>query len=212
MSTLIKRGLDILLVLFSGIISLPFVLIIAIILRFSISKPVFFCQERPGFKGIPFKMFKFRTMTDKKDSNGNLLPDKDRLTKFGRFLRVTSLDELPEILNVLKGEMSLVGPRPLAMEYLERYNSEQARRHDVKPGITGLAQVSGRNLLSWEEKFKLDVWYVDHWSLFLDLKILCKTLKMVLIREGVVPEGRSVLQDFMGSENSQQSQKEKITK
>lgn len=211
MSRLIKRGLDILIALFVGIISLPFVLIIAMIIRFTMGKGVFFRPKRPGYKGNPFIMYKFRTMTDKKDPNGNLLPDNIRLTKFGRFLRVTSLDELPEIWNVLKGEMSLVGPRPLAMEYLDRYNSEQARRHDAKPGITGLAQVSGRNLISWEEKFRLDVWYVDHWSLFLDVKILYKTLKMVLIRDGVVPEGNSVLTDFMGSEEPQQSQNEKIT-
>lgn len=211
MSHLIKRGLDIILALFVGIISLPFVLIIAVIIRFTMGKGVFFRPKRPGYKGKPFIMYKFRTMTDKKDSNGNLLPDSVRLTKFGRFLRVTSLDELPEIWNVLKGEMSLVGPRPLAMEYLDRYNSEQARRHEAKPGITGLAQVNGRNLISWEEKFRLDVWYVDHWSLFLDLKILYKTLKMVLIRDGVVPEGNSVLTDFMGSEEPQQSQNEKVT-
>lgn len=203
MNRMIKRVLDIIVATIIGIISLPFVLIIALIIMPTMGKPVFFCPERPGLRGIPFKMYKFRTMTNKTDNNGNLLPDNERLTSFGRFLRVTSLDELPEILNVLKGEMSLVGPRPLAMEYLNRYNSEQARRHDVKPGITGWAQVNGRNLVSWEERFKMDVWYVNNHNILLDLKILFLTAKKVVIREGVVPEGRSVMEDFMGSKEQE---------
>jgi len=161
---------------------------------------VIFTQERPGLHGRIFKMYKFRTMRDLRDAGGNLLPDEQRLTKLGRFLRSTSLDELPELFNVLKGEMSLVGPRPLLVAYLDRYTPEQARRHEVLPGITGWAQVNGRNAISWEEKFKLDVWYVDHQSFWLDLKILFMTLAKVFKREGISAEGSATAPEFMGSD------------
>jgi sugar transferase EpsL len=157
-----------------------------------------FKQERPGLKGRPFMMYKFRTMTNARDANGELLPDDDRLTKFGKFIRSTSLDELPELLNVLKGEMSLVGPRPLLMKYLSRYSPEQARRHEVRPGITGWAQVNGRNAISWKTKFELDVWYVDNYNLFLDIKILFLTIKKVLIREGISHANHSTMSEFHG--------------
>ncbi len=177
----------------------PLMAVIAFILRFSVGKGVIFCQERPGIKGKPFKIYKFRTMTNSRDPNGRLLPDVMRLTSVGRFLRSTSLDELPELLNVLKGEMSIVGPRPLLMQYLDRYSPEQMRRHEVKPGITGWAQVNGRNAISWEEKFKLDVWYVDHQSLRLDLRIIVLTLLKVLKREGISHEGHATMEEFFGS-------------
>lgn len=166
--------------------------------RRSLGSPVFFRQLRPGLHGLPFQMIKFRTMTDARGLNGQLLPDSDRLTPFGRFLRSSSLDELPELWNVLKGDMSLVGPRPLLMEYLSLYSPEQARRHEVRPGITGWAQVNGRNALSWEEKFKLDVWYVDHRSLWLDIKILWLTVCKVLVREGISGEGEATMSKFTG--------------
>ena len=162
----------------------------------TMGRPVLFRQARPGLHGKPFVMYKFRTMRDLRDAEGNLLPDEARLTPFGRWLRTTSLDELPELVNVLRGEMSLVGPRPLLMEYLERYTPEQARRHEVKPGITGWAQIHGRNNLSWEERLRLDVWYVDHWSLWLDLKILWRTLWMVLRREGISAQGHATMPRF----------------
>jgi lipopolysaccharide/colanic/teichoic acid biosynthesis glycosyltransferase len=161
---------------------------------------------RPGLHGKPFVMLKFRTMTDQRDANGELLPDDLRLTRFGKWLRSTSLDELPELFNVLKGEMSLVGPRPLLMEYLPRYTPEQARRHEVKPGITGWAQVNGRNALSWEEKFQLDVWYVDHWNLWLDMKILLLTIWKVLKREGISAEGSATMPVFTGNASQEGSQ------
>ncbi len=164
----------------------------------SLGRPVFFRQLRPGLHGLPFQMIKFRTMTDACGPSGQLLPDSDRLTPFGRFLRSSSLDELPELWNVLKGDMSLVGPRPLLMEYLPLYSPEQARRHEVRPGITGWAQVNGRNALSWEEKFKLDVWYVDHHSLWLDIKILWLTVRKVLVREGISGEGEATMSKFTG--------------
>ncbi len=166
--------------------------------RRSLGRPVFFRQLRPGLHGLPFQMIKFRTMTDACGPSGQLLPDSDRLTPFGRFLRSSSLDELPELWNVLKGDMSLVGPRPLLMEYLPLYSPEQARRHEVRPGITGWAQVNGRNALSWEEKFKLDVWYVDHHSLWLDIKILWLTVRKVLVREGISGEGEATMSKFTG--------------
>ncbi|CUU11124.1 MAG: sugar transferase [Armatimonadetes bacterium] len=159
--------------------------VIALLVRLKLGAPVLFKQVRPGLHGKPFTLYKFRTMTNARDSRGRLLPDEQRLTPFGAWLRSTSLDELPELWNVIKGDMSLVGPRPLLMEYLDRYTPEQARRHEVKPGITGWAQINGRNALSWEEKFKLDVWYVDNWNLWLDFKILLKTILIVLRREGV---------------------------
>jgi lipopolysaccharide/colanic/teichoic acid biosynthesis glycosyltransferase len=167
--------------------------------RAKLGSPVFFRQERPGLHGRPFEMIKFRTMTDERDAEGNLLPDADRLPPFGRFLRSTSLDELPELWNVLRGDMSLVGPRPLLMRYLGRYTPEQARRHEVKPGVTGWAQINGRNALSWEEKFALDAWYVDHVSLGLDLRILVATLKKVVVRDGISAAGEATAAEFMGS-------------
>ena len=167
--------------------------------RRKLGSPVFFRQTRPGLHGRPFQMVKFRTMTDAKGPDGRLLLDAERLTPFGRFLRSTSLDELPELFNVLKGDMSLVGPRPLLMEYLPLYTPEQARRHEVRPGITGWAQVNGRNALGWEEKFKLDLWYVDHCSLWLDIKILWLTVRKVLVREGISADGEATMSKFTGS-------------
>lgn len=162
-------------------------------------RPILFHQLRAGLYGRPFWLYKFRTMTDARDSNGRLLPDEQRLTRFGRWLRSTSLDELPELWNVLKGDMSLVGPRPLLVEYLDRYSPEQARRHEMKPGLTGWAQVNGRNALSWEEKFRLDVWYVDNWSIWLDFKILWLTLVKVLTRDGISAHGHATMPEFKGS-------------
>jgi lipopolysaccharide/colanic/teichoic acid biosynthesis glycosyltransferase len=158
-------------------------------------------QQRPGYKGKPFFIYKFRTMTDKRDPVGNLLPDSERLTDFGRFLRSTSLDELPEIINILKGEMSWVGPRPLLMQYLGRYSEEQMRRHDVLPGVTGWAQVNGRNALSWQDKFRLDVWYVDHWNFWVDIRILWMSVWKVLRREGISQEGHATAEEFMGNDS-----------
>jgi sugar transferase EpsL len=163
-------------------------------------KPVLFKQVRPGYRSVLFPVYKFRTMTGARDPSGNLRPDEERLTRLGSFLRATSLDELPELFNVLSGQMSLVGPRPLFKQYLERYSKEQARRHEVLPGITGWAQVNGRNALTWDEKFKLDVWYVDHWSLGLDLKILLKTIGKVIKREGISQPGYATAEEFMGSQ------------
>lgn len=167
--------------------------------RRKLGSPVFFRQTRPGLHGKPFEMTKFRTMTEARGSDGLLLPDAVRLTAFGRFLRATSIDELPELWSVIKGDMSLVGPRPLLTEYLPLYSPEQARRHEARPGITGWAQVNGRNALSWEEKFKLDVWYVDHRSLWLDIKILWLTVRKVLVREGISAEGEATMRKFTGS-------------
>ena len=166
--------------------------------RRKLGSPVFFCQTRPGLQGRSFNMVKFRTMTDACGPDGQLLPDADRLTAFGRFLRASSLDELPELWNVLKGDMGLVGPRPLLMEYLPLYSPEQARRHEARPGITGWAQVNGRNALSWEAKFKLDVWFVDHRSLWLDIKILWLTVRKVLVREGISAAGEATMGKFTG--------------
>lgn len=170
--------------------------------RRKLGSPVLFTQERPGLHGVPFKMIKFRTMTSERGSDGELLPDAERLTGFGRWLRATSLDELPELWNVLKGEMSLVGPRPLLMQYLPLYSQEQARRHEVRPGITGLAQVNGRNAIGWEDKFKLDVWYVDNHSLWLDIKILWLTVKKVAVRDGISAEGEATMSGFKGNHES----------
>jgi len=163
---------------------------------------VLFGQKRPGLHGQPFRIFKFRTMTDARAADGSPLPDEQRLTRLGRFLRASSLDELPELFNVLRGEMSLVGPRPLLMQYLERYSPEQSRRHDVLPGITGWVQVNGRNALTWEDKFRLDVWYVDHWSFWLDLKILFLTFSKVFKREGISQPGHATMEEFMGNPKS----------
>lgn len=194
-----KRLMDIVGASGGILLTAPLMLLIALLVRLKLGKPVLFRQVRPGLHGKPFVMLKFRTMTNDCDAKGELLPDEQRLTPFGKWLRSTSLDELPELFNVLKGEMSLVGPRPLLMEYLPRYTPEQARRHEVKPGITGWAQVNGRNALSWEEKFKLDLWYVDHWNLWLDLKILWWTVWKVLKREGISAEGAATMPVFMGS-------------
>ncbi len=184
-----------------GLITFSVLLLILVAISWRlIGGPVFFAQIRPGYRGHPFKMWKFRTMNEVRGDSGELLPDSVRITAFGRWLRSTSLDELPELWNVLRGDMSLVGPRPLLMEYLPIYNAEQARRHDVRPGITGWAQVNGRNAICWEEKFKLDVWYVDNHSLRLDIKILCLTVKKVLMREGISAAGEATMQKFTGSE------------
>jgi lipopolysaccharide/colanic/teichoic acid biosynthesis glycosyltransferase len=179
----------------------PILFIIALLIWIKMGRPIIFRQVRPGFQGKPFPVFKFRTMLESFDSNGELLSDEARLTQLGRTLRSFSLDELPELINVLRGEMSLVGPRPLLMRYLERYTSEQTRRHDVLPGMAGWAQVNGRNALTWEDKFKFDVWYVDHWSLTLDVKILLRTLGTVLRREGINQPGQATADEFMGSED-----------
>lgn len=194
----IKRGLDILI---SAGILIGFwwvFLVVGLLIRKKLGSPVIFKQRRPGKDGRVFLMYKFRTMTDGKDEWGNLLPDEERLTKFGKILRSTSLDELPELINVLRGEMSLVGPRPLLVEYLERYNEFQKRRHEIKPGITGWAQVNGRNAIGWEEKFKLDVDYVDNYSMGLDIKILYLTIKKVFIREGISQKGEATMEVFKG--------------
>ncbi|MBV8250233.1 MAG: sugar transferase [Comamonas sp.] len=179
------------------VLALP-LLILLVQIRRKLGSPVFFRQVRPGLNGKPFEMVKFRTMTDERGPDGKLLPDAVRLTPFGRFLRSTSLDELPELWNVLKGDMSLVGPRPLLVEYLPLYTPEQARRHEARPGVTGWAQVNGRNAISWEEKFELDVWYVDHQSLWLDIKILWLTVKKVLVRDGISAEGEATMSKFTG--------------
>ncbi|MDY0050174.1 MAG: sugar transferase [Halothiobacillaceae bacterium] len=180
----------------------PVLLVIAILVRVRLGAPVFFRQVRPGLHGKSFEMVKFRTMLDARDAQGNLLPDAERMTRLGRFLRSSSLDELPELWNVLKGEMSLVGPRPLLMEYLPLYSDEQRRRHEVRPGITGWAQVNGRNALSWDEKFKLDVWYVDNQSFWLDVKIIFLTVKKVLVRDGISAEGEATMSKFTGNSPS----------
>ncbi len=176
----------------------PLFVVVSCLIILLLGRPLLFCQQRPGLNGKPFILFKFRTMTDARDAQGNLLPDAKRLTPFGRFLRSTSLDELPELINVLKGEMSLVGPRPLLMRYLDRYTPEQARRHEVKPGITGWAQVNGRNAISWEDKFKYDIWYVDHQSLWLDLKIIALTILNILKREGINYPRQATMKEFKG--------------
>jgi lipopolysaccharide/colanic/teichoic acid biosynthesis glycosyltransferase len=196
-----KRSFDLFFaVLASVFLSLPFLFLVWQVRR-RLGSPVFFRQIRPGLNGQPFQMVKFRSMTDTCGADGVLLPDSDRLTPFGRFLRSSSLDELPELWNVLKGEMSLVGPRPLLMEYLPLYTTEQSRRHEVRPGITGWAQVNGRNTLSWEDKFKLDLWYVGHQSMLLDIKILWLTVRKVLLREGISAVGEATMQQFTGSQS-----------
>ena len=194
-----KRLVDFLVTLFCFVAISPFLLVLSILVKIWLGSPVFFRQMRPGRDGKPFAMYKFRTMANGYDLKGNPLPDEERLTKLAKFLRSTSLDELPELFNVLKGDMSLVGPRPLLMEYLPLFTPEQARRHDVKPGITGWAQVNGRNAISWEEKFKLDVWYVDNQSFWLDMKILWMTLIKVFRREGISHEGQATMEKFKGT-------------
>ncbi len=196
---IIKRAFDLTASALGLVVLSPLLLILAVLVRVNLGSPVFFRQERPGLHEKIFRLYKFRSMKDAADSTGRQLPDEERLTKFGRLLRASSLDELPELFNVLKGEMSLVGPRPLLVKYLDLYNAEQHRRHDVRPGITGWAQVNGRNAISWEEKFRLDVWYVDHWTPALDLKILLMTVKKVFIHEGISAENQATTEEFRGS-------------
>lgn len=203
MSKFFKRLFDII-ASASGLIFLsPVFLILIYLIRKNLGEPVFFTQERPGKDGKPFKMFKFRSMRDAVDKDGNPLPDSERLTPFGKKLRATSLDELPELWNVLKGEMSLVGPRPLLMSYLPLYNEFQNRRHEMRPGVTGWAQVNGRNALSWDEKFAHDIWYIDHYSFWLDMKILFLTVKKVFIKEGISAEGEATMPYFTGNDSDE---------
>ncbi|ASK26855.1 sugar transferase [Neisseria chenwenguii] len=205
MNMFIKRLFDILAASFGLVLLSPVFLILVYLIRKNLGSPVFFTQERPGKDGKPFKMIKFRSMRDAADSDGNPLPDSERLTPFGKKLRATSLDELPELWNVLRGEMSLVGPRPLLMHYLPLYNDFQNRRHEMKPGVTGWAQVNGRNAISWDEKFAYDVWYIDNYSLWLDVKILFLTIKKVFIKEGISAEGEATMPFFQGNNNDDQT-------
>jgi lipopolysaccharide/colanic/teichoic acid biosynthesis glycosyltransferase len=195
---MIKWSFDRLIAAIALLFFSPFLLLISIAIYLRIGRPILFSQPRPGQNSCIFTFYKFRTMTDERDVDGDLMPDEQRLTEFGQFLRQSSLDELPQLWNVLKGDMSFVGPRPLIVEYLDRYTPEQARRHRVKPGITGLAQIKGRNAINWEEKFKLDVWYIDHWNLWMDLKILFLTIWKVLRKEGINEEGYTTSQEFRG--------------
>jgi len=194
-----KRIFDLILTSLGLIILSPIILLTAILVRIFLGTPVLFRQTRPGYKGTPFTVYKFRTMTDTRDAQGNLLSDDIRLTRFGKFLRSLSLDELPELFNILRGEMSLVGPRPLLMEYLPLYSAEQMRRHDVHPGLTGWAQINGRNAIDWPTRFALDVWYVDHWSFWLDIKILFMSLWKVVQREGINQPGQATIEYFKGN-------------
>lgn len=194
-----KRPLDLLIAASALLVLSPLLLLLALAVRLTMGAPVLFRQQRPGLRGVPFTLLKFRTMRDARDAAGHPLPDAQRLTRLGSFLRATSLDELPELVNVVRGEMSLVGPRPLLMAYLTRYNAQQARRHEMRPGITGWAQVNGRNTLSWDDKFALDVWYVDHVSLALDLRILALTVWKVLRREGISADGQATMGEFIGN-------------
>lgn len=195
----IKRLFDVISSIAGLIVISPLLVVLAVLVRFKLGSPILFRQQRPGLGGKAFVIYKFRTMTDQCDASGNLLPDEQRLPAFGRFLRSTSFDELPELFNVLKGDMSIVGPRPLMMKYLSRYSPEQARRHEAKPGITGWAQINGRNAISWEDKFKLDVWYVDNWTFWLDMKIILKSIWMVIAKEGITQQGRATMDEFMGT-------------
>lgn len=196
-----KRFFDFILSLIAIIMLSPVCLIVIVLVRIKLGSPVFFTQKRPGKDEKIFKMYKFRTMTNEVDENGNLLPDDKRLTKFGKLLRSTSLDELPELFNILKGDMSIVGPRPLLVRYLPLYNEYQKHRHDARPGFTGWAQCNGRNSISWEEKFDLDVYYVNHITFLLDVKIIFKTVKTVLCREGISSEASATMEEFRGSQN-----------
>jgi len=200
MKSVNKRILDLFVSISVIVFFAPFFLLVWLLVFVNFGFPVFFVQERPGKHGVPFRMIKFRTMTQQTDVDGRLLSDEQRLTRFGRFLRSSSLDELPELINVIRGDMSLVGPRPLLMEYLPLYSERQYQRHDVKPGITGWAQIKGRNALSWEEKFELDVWYVDNQSVWLDIKILFKTVFQVLKRDGISHSGEATMPRFTGSD------------
>lgn len=204
MSKFFKRLFDIIASASGLIILSPVFLILAYLIRKNLGTPVFFTQERPGKDGKPFKMIKFRSMRDAVDKDGNPLPDSERLTPFGKKLRAASLDELPELWNVLKGDMSLVGPRPLLMSYLPLYNDFQFRRHEMRPGVTGWAQVNGRNAISWDEKFAYDIWYIDHFSLWFDMKILFLTIKKVFIKEGISAEGEATMPYFTGNDSNEQ--------
>ena len=197
----IKRIFDLITASLLLVLLLPLLFILAGFIRLFLGPPIFFKQSRPGLYGKPFVLYKFRTMTDKRDEDGDLLQDAQRIGRFGQFLRSISFDELPELWNVIKGDMSIVGPRPLLMEYIPLYSKEQARRHDLKPGITGLAQIKGRNALTWEEKFKYDLWYIDNWSLILDVKIILKTFYFVLKREGINQEGHVTMEPFRGNDS-----------
>lgn len=202
----LKRTLDLICAGACLVITAPLIAVTAAVIRGSMGSPVLFRQQRPGLHGRPFTVLKFRTMTDAMSPEGNLCPEEIRLTRVGRFMRRTSLDELPQLWNVLKGDLSLVGPRPLLMQYLDRYSARQSRRHEVKPGITGWAQVNGRNAISWEQKFDLDVWYVDNWSILLDLKILGLTIGKVVARKGISQEGHATAEEFMGSSTPESGQ------
>lgn len=204
----LKRPQDFLCALVAIILLSPVLVIVALLVRIKLGSPILFKQERPGKNGKIFVLYKFRTMRDVKDGDGNLLSDEVRLTKFGKKLRLTSLDELPEIFNILKGDMSVVGPRPLLVKYLQLYNKHQARRHEVRPGFTGYAQVNGRNAITWEEKFEKDVYYVDHISFFLDWKIILKTVKTVLKREGITSDTSVTMEEFKGSPSESSFKKE----
>tara|TARA_Y100000748_G_C15343784_1_gene429083 strand:+ start:55 stop:657 length:603 start_codon:yes stop_codon:yes gene_type:complete len=195
----LKRAIDLVIAFFGIIFLLPIYLIIIFLIMMNLGSPIFFKQSRPGLYGKTFNIYKFRTMTNKLDKNGNLLPDKKRLTKFGKFLRSSSFDELPGLWNVLNGDMSLVGPRPLLVEYLPLYSEKQSRRHEVRPGITGWAQVNGRNTISWDQKFEMDVWYVDNQSFFLDIKILWLTLKKVIKQDGISHNNHVTMEKFKGN-------------
>ena len=198
---LLKRIFDLTTAFLVLLLLLPVLMLITLMIRSKLGSPIFFKQSRPGLNGKIFNIYKFRTMTNERDKDGILLSDKIRLTKFGKFLRSTSLDELPSLWNVLKSDMSLVGPRPLLLEYLTLYSTQQARRHEVKPGITGWAQVNGRNAITWGEKFDLDVWYVDNQSIWLDIKILWLTVKKVIMRDGINQVGQSTMENFKGNDN-----------
>ena len=199
LSDFIKRLFDLVISLVLAILLLPLLALLAVLVYIDLGSPVLFRQQRPGLLGKPFTFFKFRTMNNRTDENGQILPDDDRLTGLGRFLRKASLDELPQLFNVIKGDMSLVGPRPLLMEYLELYTAEQMRRHDVKPGITGWAQVNGRNAIGWEEKFSLDLWYVDNCSFTVDVRIILLTIIKIVKRDGINQQGMATAEKFKGS-------------
>jgi sugar transferase EpsL len=199
----IKRCFDFVFSFLALFIFLALLVVVAVLIKLKLGSPVIFKQQRPGLYGKPFTLYKFRTMTDMRDKNGQLLTDEKRLTKTGKLIRKLSIDELPQLFNVLKGDISLVGPRPLLMEYLPLYTNDQARRHEVKPGITGWAQINGRNTISWEERFKLDVWYVDHQSFWLDLKILFLTVLKVSKSEGISQDGQATVEKFKGTEGGE---------
>ena len=206
---LVKRGLDVLFSFIGLVVFFVFILAIALAVKLSLNGPVFFKHARPGKEGKIFYLYKFRTMKDLRDEDGNLLPDEARLTRLGKFMRRLSLDELPELWNVLKGDMSLVGPRPLVIQYLDRYTPEQARRHEVTPGITGWAQINGRNALTWEKKFEYDAWYIDNWSLLLDIKIIFISIWKVIKGEGINQPGFATAEEFMGSDSNEKEYRNK---